>query len=490
MSLNTFISVSRNIMRGDAGVDGDAQRIAQLTWLLFLKVYDAKEADWEFHDPSYQSIIPEELRWRSWAPDLRDGRSKTGEDLLKFVNTELFPTLKTLPITPATPLSKTVVRAVFEDSNQYMKDGILIRQLVNLIDKIDFEDYGDRHAFGEIYETMLKELQSAGSSGEYYTPRAVTDFMIEMINPKLGESVADFAAGTAGFLTSTLKHLDSQVESIEDRTAYRASVYGVEKKAMPYLLGVTNLLLHDVDQPQFLHGNSLERNVRDFKDNEKFDVVTMNPPYGGTEQDSIKTNFPPAYRSSETADLFIALITYRLKRDGRAGVVLPDGFLFGSDAAKLALKERLLNDFNLHTIIRLPGSVFSPYTPIATNLLFFDNTGSTKETWYYRVDLPEGYKAFSKTRPMLTDHLASVAKWWVERIEINDADGNPKAQRFTADQLIEGGYNLDRCGFPQATTIILSPEDTIAEYKTKRTELDAQINAKIGQIEALLAVTE
>ena len=230
--------------------------------------------------------------------------------------------------------------------------------------------------------------------------------------------------------------------------------------------------------------------MRDFKDSEKFDVVTMNPPYGGTEQESVKANFPQAFRSSETADLFIALITYRLKRHGRAGVVLPDGFLFGNDGAKLALKERLLKEFNLHTIIRLPGSVFSPYTLIATNLLFFDNTGTTKETWYYRVDLPEGYKAFSKTRPMLREHLADAAEWWTDRREIEDADGNPKAQRFTADQLIEGGYNLDLCGFPQQTTVVLSPEETIADYKTKRAELDAQIDAKIAQIEALLAVTE
>lgn len=314
--------------------------------------------------------------------------------------------------------------------------------------------------------------------------------MIEMINPQLGETVADFAAGTAGFLTSTLKHLDNQVESVEDRAAYRSSVYGIEKKPMPYLLGVTNLLLHDVDQPQFIHGNSLERNVRDFKDDEKFDVVVMNPPYGGAEQETVKANFPQAFRSSETADLFVALISYRLKRNGRAGVVLPDGFLFGNDGAKLALKERLLKEFNLHTIIRLPGSVFSPYTPIATNLLFFNNTGTTAETWYYRVGLPEGYKAFSKTRPMLTEHLAEVADWWADRREINDANGNPQAQRFTAEQLIEGGYNLDRCGFPQATTIVLSPEDTIADYKIKRAELDTKIDAKIAQIEALLAVTE
>lgn len=291
MSLSTFISSSRNIMRGDAGVDGDAQRIAQLTWMLFLKVYDAKEANWEIMLDDYESIIPERLRWRSWAPDHKDGRSMTGDELLIFLNEDLFPTLKTLPITENTPLSQTIVKGVFEDSNQYMKDGILIRQLVNLINEINFDDYADLHAFGEIYETLLKELQSAGSSGEYYTPRAVTDFMIKMLNPKLGERVADFAAGTSGFLTSALKHLDTQVESVEDREKFQNAVFGIEKKPMPYLLGVTNLLLHDVDEPAFFHGNSLSRNVREYKEHEKFEVIAMNPPYGGTEQEAVKANF-------------------------------------------------------------------------------------------------------------------------------------------------------------------------------------------------------
>ncbi|MDK7198871.1 MULTISPECIES: HsdM family class I SAM-dependent methyltransferase [Corynebacterium] len=490
MSLSTFISSSRNIMRGDAGVDGDAQRIAQLTWMLFLKVYDAKEANWEIMIDDYEPIIPERLRWRRWAPDHKDGRSMTGDELLTFLNEDLFPTLKTLPITENTPLSQTIVKGVFEDSNQYMKDGILIRQLVNLINEINFDDYADRHAFGEIYETLLKELQSAGSSGEYYTPRAVTDFMIKMLNPKLGERVADFSAGTSGFLTSALKHLDPQVESVEDREKFQNAVFGIEKKPMPYLLGVTNLLLHDVDEPAFFHGNSLSRNVREYKEHEKFKVIAMNPPYGGTEQEAVKANFPQAFRSSETADLFVALITYRLKKNGRAGVVLPDGFLFGSDGAKLALKERLIKEFNLHTIIRLPGSVFSPYTSIATNLLFFDKTHPTKDVWFYRVDKPEGYKNFSKTKPLLLEHLQPAMDWWGSRDEISDADGNPKAKRYSAQEIIEGGYNLDLCGFPQASIKVLSPAETIANYKTRRAELDAQIDAQIALIESFLAVKE
>lgn len=488
MSLGSFISSSRKIMRGDAGVDGDAQRIAQLVWLLFLKVYDAKEAEWEFHDEHFRSIIPERLRWRNWAVDHRDGEASTGDELLSFVNEDLFPTLQNLPIDSTTPLSKSVVKSVFEDSNQYMKDGILLRQLINLINEIDFDDFSDRHAFGEIYETLLKQLQSAGSSGEFYTPRAVTDFMIERLNPRLGEQVADFAAGTGGFLTSTLKHLDSQVENIADREAYRQSVFGIEKKPMPYLLGVTNLLLHDVEEPRFFHGNSLDRNVRDYREDEKFQVIAMNPPYGGTEQDSVKANFPASFRSSETADLFVALILYRLRKNGRAGIVLPDGFLFGDENAKTNLKQRLMEDLNLHTIIRLPGSVFAPYTSITTNLLFFENSGASKGVWFYRVDLPEGYKAFSKTKPMLSEHFDDCREWWDNRREIIDGDGNPKAKFFSAAEIAEGNYDLDLCGYPQEVHEVLSPEETIAEYKAKRAELDAKIDEQIARIEALLAV--
>lgn len=491
MSLSSFISTSRDIMRGDAGINGDAQRIEQLTWLLFLKVYDAKEANWEIYEPDYRSIIPEDLRWRNWAVDAKDGQARTGQVLLGFLNQDLFPTLKQLPVTASTPVRKAVVRSVFEDANQYMKDGVLIRKLVNLVDGIDIDDYNESHAFGLIYETLLKQLQSAGSSGEFYTPRAVTDFMVKATHPTLGDSIADFAAGTGGFLTSTLRHLESQVSTVEDREKYQASVHGTEKKPMPYLLGVTNLLLNGIDAPSFFHGNSLLRNVREYKDAEKYSLILMNPPYGGSEQPAIQQNFPAALRSSETADLFISLIMYRLKRGGRAGVVLPDGLLFGSDRAKTEIKKKLLGEFNLHTIIRLPGSVFSPYTSIATNLLFFDNTGPTKETWYYRVDLPEGYKAFSKTRPMELAHFDDCWEWWNNRHEILDDNGaTHKAHAFTATKLEELGYNLDQCGYPKQVEAILSPEDTIANYKTWRAELDAQIDAKIAQIEALLAVKE
>ena len=262
MSLNNLVKRLQDIMRNDAGINGDAQRIEQMVWILFLKVYDAKEEIWEFYDENYTSIIPEELRWRNWAVDHKDGKALTGDALLDFVNGKLFPTLKAIEIDENTPMSQIIVRTAFEDNNNYMKDGILLRQVINVIDEIDFEEYEDRHAFGEIYETILRSLQSAGNSGEFYTPRAVTDFMVQMIKPKLGESIADFACGTGGFLTSALKVLDAQVQSVEDRTVYSNSIYGIEKKALPFLLCATNMLLHDIDNPRIIHGNSLEKNVR------------------------------------------------------------------------------------------------------------------------------------------------------------------------------------------------------------------------------------
>ena len=348
MSLNNLVKRLQDIMRNDAGINGDAQRIEQMVWILFLKVYDAKEEIWEFYDENYTSIIPEELRWRNWAVDHKDGKALTGDALLDFVNGKLFPTLKAIAIDENTPMSQIIVRTAFEDNNNYMKDGILLRQVINVIDEIDFEEYEDRHAFGEIYETILRSLQSAGNSGEFYTPRAVTDFMVQMIKPKLGESIADFACGTGGFLTSALKVLDAQVQTVEDRTVYSNSIYGIEKKALPFLLCATNMLLHDIDNPRIIHGNSLEKNVREYKESDRFDVILMNPPYGGNEKEGVKQNFPADLRSSETADLFMSVIMYRLKQNGRCAIILPDGFLFGTDNAKMAIKEKLLSEFNLH----------------------------------------------------------------------------------------------------------------------------------------------
>lgn len=487
MGLNNLVKRLQDIMRNDAGINGDAQRIEQMVWILFLKVYDAKEETWELYNDHYTSIIPEQLRWRNWAVDRRDGKALTGEALLDFVNGTLFPTLKGIEINEQTPMSQIIVRTAFEDNNNYMKDGILLRQVINVIDEINFDEYDDRHAFGEIYETILRSLQSAGNAGEFYTPRAVTDFMVQMVSPHLGESIADFACGTGGFLTSALKLLDQQVKTVEDREVYGRSIYGIEKKALPFLLCVTNMLLHDIDNPRIIHGNSLEKNVRDYHDADRFDVILMNPPYGGNEKDSVKANFPADLRSSETADLFLSVIMYRLKKDGRCAVIIPDGFLFGTDNAKAAIKQKLLSEFNLHTIVRMPHSVFAPYTSITTNILFFDRTKPTSETWFYRLDMPNGYKNFSKTKPMKLEHFAPAIEWWQDRRELC-IDGFDKARRYSIQELVARNYNIDLCGYPHEEEEILPPKELIQQYQEKRASLNADIDRILAQITAILGI--
>ena len=485
MALGSFVKKLQDKMRNDAGVNGDAQRIEQMVWILFLKVYDAKEEEWEALADKYVSPIPERFRWRNWAVDRKDGQALTGGALLDFINNELFPTLKNLELDENTTMNKVIVKTAFTDNNNYMKDGILLRQVVNVIDELELGEYDDRHAFGEIYETILKSLQSAGNAGEFYTPRAVTDFMTQMIAPKIGETIADFACGTGGFLTSALKILDSQVKTTKHREIYNRSVFGIEKKALPHLLCVTNMLLHDIDNPNINHGNSLEHNVRDYKEKDRFNVILMNPPYGGGEKEGVKINFPTDLRSSETADLFMSVIMYRLKRDGRAAVIIPDGFLFGTDNAKVAIKKKLLEEFNLHTVVRMPPSVFSPYTSITTNILFFELTGKTEKTWFYRLDMPDGYKHFSKTKPMKLEHFAPAVEWWGNRTEMS-ADGFDKAKCYPVRELVERGYNIDLCGFPHTEEEILPPHELIVRYKEKRASLNADIDRILAEIEGIL----
>ena len=397
----------------------------------------------------------------------------------------MFPTLKNLDINEDTPLKQRIVRYVFEDAQNYMKDGVLLRQVINVINEIDFSEYKERHEFGEIYETILKSLQSAGNAGEFYTPRAVTDFMVQMIKPQLGEKVADFACGTGGFLTSTLKYLEPQKKNEEDVDKYNTTIYGIEKKPMPYLLCITNMLLHDVDEPKIYHANSLEKNVRDYKENDKFDVILMNPPYGGSEKDAVKNNFPAELRSSETADLFMDVIMFRLKKNGRCAVIIPDGFLFGEDNAKVAIKTKLMNEFNLHTIVRMPHSVFAPYTSITTNILFFDNTHPTEETWVYRMDMPDGYKNFSKTKPILLDHFKPVVEWWNNREEIT-IDEFPKAKKYSKKEIEELHYNLDLCGYPHIEDEILEPKELIQQFREKRESYNAEMERTLAKILEIL----
>lgn len=500
MAVNNIVKRIQNIMRQDAGVNGDAQRIEQMTWMFFLKVYDTQEETWEIkayrEGKTYVSIIPEELRWRNWAVDEKDGKALTGDALLSLVNNKLFPTLKNIEVTRETPRSKAIVKDVFEDINQYMKNGTLLRQVINIINEIEFDDAQDRHLFGDIYEGILKDLQSAGNAGEFYTPRALTDFIVEMLHPRLDETFGDFTSGTGGFLTSALKYLEPQINNAEDRISYQNAVMGQEWKPLPYLLSITNLLLHDVEAPNIRHCDSLATKVTDFTGKDKVDVIGMNPPYGGSTEASVKSNFPMEMRSSETADLFMVLIMYRLKVGGRAGVIVPDGFLFGTDGAKLAIKTKMLKDFNLHTVIRLPGSIFSPYTSIATNILFFNNERaedapdgySTKGTWFYRLDMPEGYKHFSKTKSMKLEHCNPIKEWWNDRKEIIIDDGNEKSCYFSVEELIANDCNFDLCKFPKDEEEILPPAELLADYYKKRKALDHEIDKTLAEIQKILGI--
>ena len=492
MSLGNIIKSLRDIMRNDDGINGDAQRIEQIVWALFLKVYDAQEEYWEFEDDKYKSIIPDKYRWRNWAIDNKDGKSMTGDSLLNFINNGLFPSMKNLEIDENTPKKKAVVKYVFEDLNNYMKDGILLRQVINVIDGIEFTNSKEKHDFNEIYETMLLELQSAGSAGEFYTPRPVTNFMVEMLNPTLDDKIADFACGTGGFLTSTLDYLNKQVSNVQDKEKYNSSIYGIEKKSLPYLLCITNMLLHNIEEPNIEHKNSLSKNIKDYTENEKYNVILMNPPYGGSEKKDIQSNFPTELRGSETADLFMALIMYRLKENGRAAVILPDGFLFGLDNTKVNLKTKLINEFNLHTIIRMPSSVFAPYTSITTNILFFDKTKPSSDIWFYRMDMPEGYKNFSKTKPIKNEHFNFVKEWWNNRIEIKDEKEDEsltetfKAKKYSIKEIKELNYNIDLCGYPNEEEVILEPKELISQYQEKRASLNAEIDRILKEISRLL----
>ena len=450
-SLSGFVKRIRDIMRNDAGINGDAQRIEQIAWMLFLKVYDAKEQDWEFDDDSYTSIIPKECRWANWAADDKSGSAMTGDRLLDFVNNTLFPVLKGndikdsngnvlingVKVDASTPIKKAIVQTTFTDANQYMKDGVLLRQVINVIDELDLSDYEESHAFGDIYESILKELQSAGSAGEFYTPRAVTDFMAKMIQPKIGETMADFACGTGGFITSWLKELQKQVRSTADAEKYGNSIYGIEKKQFPYMLCITNLLLHGLDIPRVYHDNSLLKDVLDYTTDDQFDVILMNPPFGGSEKAEVKNHFPADMASSETSDLFVAVILHRLKKTGRAAILLPEGFLTSVDNAKISLKKKLLSEFNLHTIVKLPNTTFAPYATVATNILFIEAGKPTEKIWFYQHKVPKGQKNYSKTKPIQLSEFNKEIEWWNNR-EVND-----RAWLVTLDDIVNKGYKID-----------------------------------------------
>ncbi|MEX2579939.1 MAG: class I SAM-dependent DNA methyltransferase [Verrucomicrobiales bacterium] len=439
MSLTATIKSIQNEMRKDVGVDGDAQRISQLAWMLFLKIYDSKEEEWEFTDPTYKSPIPDALKWRNWAAD---PEGMTGDELLDFVNNQLFPGLKKLDVTGSGGRAR-LVRESFEDGYNYMKSGQQLRKVINQLEAIQFNDLKERQHFGDIYEKLLNDLQGAGNAGEYYTPRAVTRFMADRLDPKPSETLFDPACGTGGFLTCAIRHMrEHHANSVEDRHAMQANLRAVEKKQMPHLLCITNLLLHNIEDPSFVrHDNTLARPYTSWGKDERVDIVLTNPPFGGMEADGIESNFPKHYRTRETADLFLALIMRLLKDGGRCAIVLPDGTLFG-EGVKTRLKEELLDTCNLHTIVRLPDSVFKPYASIGTNLLFFEKGRPTGEIWYYQHRVVEGQKAYSKTKPIQFAHLQPCIDWWGGP----DREGREETEdawRVTIDQVKERGYNLD-----------------------------------------------
>lgn len=455
-----FIKGIQNEMRKDDGVDGDAQRLSQLVWLIFLKVLDDDEHQKEFLDSNYKPAVPEKYRWKTWAAS-DDGI--TGEALLDFVNNDLFPGLKNLEINPNNRRT-TVVKEVFANSFNYMKNGTQLRKVINKINDIDFNSTEDRHSFGDIYETLLSSLQSAGNAGEFYTPRAITKFIVEMVDPKLGEKVFDPAAGTGGFLTGAIDHIRKEVKTPEDEELLQHSIIGIEKKQLPYTLLVTNMIFHGLEEPAGIrHDNTLARPLISYGPDDYVDVIAANPPFGGSEEDGIEDNFPSAFRTRETADLFLVLFVRLLKKGGRAGIVLPDGTLFG-EGIKTRIKEHLLEECNLHTIIRLPGSVFAPYTSIATNLLFFTKGEPTKEIWYYEHRLPEGVKAYNKTKPIRLEEFNPIKEWW------NNREESEVAWKVDIDEIKKRGYNLDIKNPNAKTEDELNPTEVLVSYRAKKAE--------------------
>jgi type I restriction enzyme M protein len=480
-NLSPVIKSIQDVMRQDAGINGDAQRIEQMVWLLFLKVFDAQEEELELTRDGYKSPVPEHLRWRNWATD---PEGITGEGLLEFVNGTLFRTLKNLPADPVRNPRGFVVRSVFEDANNFMKSGHLLRQVINKLGAIDFNRQAERHQFNDLYEKILRDLQSAGNAGEFYTPRAVTQFIVDMVNPRLGEKVFDPATGTGGFLVCAIEHLRKQVKNAEDEATLQQSIGGVEKKQLPHMLCVTNLMLHGVEVPSLIvHGNTLARPLRDYTPAERVNVVITNPPFGGIEEPGIEAGFPADVRTKETADLFLVLIQHILKAGGRAALVLPDGTLFG-DGVKARIKEQLLTECNLHTIVRLPNGVFAPYTGIKTNLLFFTKGRPTEAVWYYEHPYPPGVKSYNKTKPIRIEEFEAEKAWWG-----SEADGfaarveNERAWRVGIDVIRAAGWNLDQKNPHAAEAVSHDPDELLRDYA----RLQGEAQGLRDQLKAILA---
>ena len=475
-------------MRKDAGTYGDAQRIEQLAWMFFLKIVDDRETEAELMDDDFRSPLPNKYRWRNWASD---DEGLTGAKLLDFIDNGLLKDIKALPGIRKDP-RVAVIRNAFDDANNYMKNGTLMRQVVNKINEIDFNNSKDRHLFGDVYEQILKDLQSAGNAGEFYTPRAVTQFMVQQTAPQLGERILDPACGTGGFLTAIIDYIrdeTGQVKKPAQEKKLQASIHGVEKKHLPHILCTTNLLLHGIDVPsQIRHDNTLSRPLRDYTPKDRVDVIVTNPPFGGMEEDGIELNFPKAFQTRETADLFLVLIMHLLKPGGRGAIVLPDGTLFG-EGVKTRIKEKLMDECNLHTIVRLPNGVFNPYTGIKTNLLFFTKGTPTKDIWFYEHPYPPGAKSYNKTKPIRIEEFEAEKKWWGKPDKRGGFKGRKASElawKVSAAEIKENGYNLDIKNPHNADTGPGDPDELLAELASLRISTKATLDQLKSELAAAL----
>lgn len=483
MAVASTTKALKDIMRVDAGINGDAQYIEQITWMLFLKAFDYKEQEWEYTEDDYYPVIPKEYRWSKWADNKEGDTGKTLEDHIDA----MFDALRNLELRGDKKHRKWLVREVMQGVNNFMKSGTLLRKVINKINEdIDFDEVAGTHLFNGIYEAMLKDLQSAGKAGEFYTPRPVTRFIVERINPTLGETVLDPACGTGGFLTSVVDRF--KIKTTEQYAKLQSTIKGIEKKPFPYLLCVTNLIAHGIDVPDIRHDNTLRTPTVDYTAAQKVDVIVTNPPFGGAEEKAISQSVPADLRNTETADLFLVHILNLLKDGGRCGLVLPDGFLFGT-GVKSTIKKKLLEETDLHTIVRLPKDVFAPYTNINTNLLFFKKGRPTRGVWFYRLEMPQGYKHFSKTKPMQDEHFEPVRDWWGKQKRGGDWEGREESevsQYVPVEDIIAGDYNLDLCGFPHDTVEILPPEEFISQYLNEKQALSERIENILERITAAM----
>ena len=466
-NVSGIVKSIRDIMRKDKGTYGDVQRLEQLGWMFFLKIFDDREQEMELLNDNYQSPIAKDLRWSNWATD---EEGITGDTLLNFVDNDLLPSLKELKNTGNPIIS--LIKSAFEDATNYMKNGTLLRQVINKVNEIDFNSSDDRHLFGDIYEKLLSELQAAKDAGEFYTPRAVTEFIVERVNPELHEKILDPACGTGGFLVNVIEHLRKKASTENDQKLLQEAFTGIEKKHLPYILCMTNLLLHGIDIPKNVKSdNTLSRPLRDWTANEKVDVIVTNPPFGGVEEDGIEKNFPGEFQTRETADLFLVLMMRLLKQSGRAGLVLPDGTLFG-DGVKTRIKETLLKECNLHTIVRLPKSVFAPYTSITTNLLFFTKGKPTKEIWYYEHKLPKGTKAYNKTKPINFKEFKPIQDWWgSEEDDFSSRIETENAWKVSIDEITSRNFDLDIDNPFIRQQINKDPNEILAQYNDQNQKI-------------------